>query len=39
MNYFAPVQPFLAVAGVALLAWALLVRLSTAVVCEISVTQ
>jgi hypothetical protein len=39
MNYFAPVQPFLAGAGVLLLACALVVRLRNAVTCEIPVHQ
>ena len=35
MNYFAPIQPLLAIAGVALLGWAVIVRLRTESVCEI----
>jgi hypothetical protein len=39
MNYFAPVQPFLAVAGVVLLTWALIVRLRNAVSCEVAAAE
>ena len=39
MNYFAPVQPFLAGAGLLLLAWALIVRLRNATACDVSTTQ
>jgi hypothetical protein len=39
MNYFAPVQPFLAGAGVLLLTWALIVRLRSAASCEIPVHE
>jgi hypothetical protein len=39
MNYFAPVQPFLAGVGVLLLTWALIVRLRSAVTCEVPVHQ
>ena len=39
MNYFAPVQPFLAGAGVLLLTWALYVRLRNAISCEISAAE
>lgn len=39
MNYFAPVQPFLAVAGVVVLTWALIVRLRNAVSCEVAAAE
>jgi hypothetical protein len=39
MNYFAPVQPFLAGAGVVLLAWAFIVRLRTAVACGVNASR
>ena len=35
MNFFAPVQPLLAIAGVALLGWAVIVRLRTESACEV----
>ncbi len=35
MNYFAPVQPFLAFAGVAILAYALIMRLNGEVKCQV----
>jgi uncharacterized membrane protein len=35
MNYFAPVQPFLAFAGVAILAFALIMRLNGEVKCQV----
>ena len=35
MNYFAPVQPFLAFAGVAILAYALIMRLNGEVKCHV----
>ncbi len=35
MQYFAPVQPYLAVAGVGLLLWALVVRLRTETACTL----
>jgi hypothetical protein len=39
MNFFAPLQPFLAVAGIGLLSWALLVRLRNSAVCETSTAK
>jgi hypothetical protein len=39
MNYFAPVQPFLAGAGVLLLTWALIVRLKNSVSCAVPTLQ
>jgi hypothetical protein len=36
MQWFAPIQPYLAVAGVALLVWALQVRLRGEVACAVS---
>jgi hypothetical protein len=35
MNYFAPVQPFLAFAGVAILSYALIMRLNGEVKCQV----
>ena len=35
MNYFAPVQPFLALAGIAILAYALIMRLNGEVRCQV----
>jgi hypothetical protein len=35
MNYFAPVQPFLAFAGVAILTYALIMRLNGEVKCQV----
>lgn len=36
MQFFAPIQPYLAVAGLAVLAWALMVRLRGEMTCSIS---
>lgn len=38
INFFGPLQPYLAVAGLVLLAWAVLRRLKNATACEISPT-
>lgn len=38
LQWFAPLQPVLALAGVALLAWALRARLSGAVICPVPVS-
>jgi hypothetical protein len=35
MNYFAPVQPFLAFAGVAILTYALIMRLNGEIKCQV----
>ena len=35
MNYFAPVQPFLAFAGVAILTYALIMRLNSEIKCQV----